>query len=121
MGHSPFLEEIIAYVRMEVNTVGKYSDVRSYMMPIEQQLAEIREMLEILLPQTCRYECIFDYAVNTLKNTEYENISTKEMHTDEQITTLVRAAKKQPVAAVWAAIIIGFANGAEWRKKRCSE
>lgn len=94
------------------------TDALEYRLSTEAKLKEIKEMIQIAIPETNKIGKPWEYASRIAKDKGRGDIPLSEIYNKEQLSALSDAAKDDRTGAVFAAIVVGFINGAEWEKKK---
>lgn len=94
------------------------TDTLEYRLSTEAKLKEIKEMLQIAIPETNKIGNAWKYASKIAKDKGYEDMPVSEIYNKEQLRALSDATKDDRTGAVFAAIVVGFINGAEWEKNK---
>lgn len=86
---------------------------------VERKLNEFQDMLKMALPELNKDSDIDmkTYADKKMKDSGCYNIPLNEVYSVAEWNFLSQLAKRDEVAAVFNALVIGFANGVKWENK----
>lgn len=86
---------------------------------VERKLNEFQDMLKMAFPELNKDSDIDmkKYVDKKMKDSECYNVSLNEIYSVAEQNSLLQLAKRDEIAAVFYALVIGFTNGVEWERK----